>query len=308
MLRAIRPLAGLMVLSLAAVACEGGAPGQARIPADSTGYYRSQVEQMALISSQKDSMLLELSETTRLITDVSAELATIRTDPTTAPVLAGEGAATDERAEVLAKVRALTSRVRQSEARLATARRRLDSLTTGSDSLRLALAAYTSTISELQMVVESQKATIFTLNEQITALTGQVTQLSLEKAELEDTVAVQTERENEVYYVIGTRKELSDRGVITTEGGTRFLIFTRTGETLVPARVLDPQQFTRADRRTLTEIALPRADKDYRIVSRHDLAYAEADRMNDGRFRGALRITSPQQFWSGSKYLIIVEN
>lgn len=308
MSRATRPMAGLLALSLAAMACEGGPIGQARIPADSTNFYRSQVEQMALASSQKDSLLLELSETTRLITDVSAELATIRTDPSTTPVVAGEGARTDERAEVLAKVRSLTSRVRQSEARLATSRRRLDSLTTGSDSMRIALAAFTNTISELQLVVESQKSTIFTLNEEITALTGQVTQLSLEKSELEDTVALQAERENEVYYVIGTRKELSDRGVITAEGGTRFLIFTRTGETLVPARVLDPQQFTRADRRTLTEIALPKADRNYRIVSRHDLAYAEADRMDGTKFRGALRITSPQQFWAPAKFLIIVED
>jgi hypothetical protein len=117
-----------------------------------------------------------------------------------------------------------------------------------------------------------------------------------------------TERENEVYYVVGTKKELADRGVITQEGGTRFLVFTRTGETVVPARVLDPQQFTKADKRTLSEIALPKADKQYRIVSRHDLAYAEADAMEKGKFKGTLRITSPQQFWSASKYLIIVEN
>jgi len=123
-----------------------------------------------------------------------------------------------------------------------------------------------------------------------------------------DTVSTMTERENEVYYVVGTKKELSDRGVITQEGGTRFLVFTRTGETVIPARVLDPQRFTRADKRTLSESALPKAGKEYRVVSRHDLAYAEADAMNKGKFKGTLRITSPQQFWASSKYLIIVEN
>ncbi|MBS1240979.1 MAG: hypothetical protein H6R40_406, partial [Gemmatimonadetes bacterium] len=140
------------------------------------------------------------------------------------------------------------------------------------------------------------------------ALTGQVMTLSQEKAELTDTVGALSTRENEVYYVIGTRKELVDRGIVTVEGGTRFLIVTRTGETLVPARVLDPTQFTRADRRTLTEIAMPKADREYRIVSRHDIAYAEAPVLNRGKFKGSLTITSPQQFWSPSKYLIIVEN
>ena len=93
--------------------------------------------------------------------------------------------------------------------------------------------------------------------------------------------------------------------MITQEGGTRFLVFTRTGETVIPARVLDPQQFTKADKRTLSEIALPKADKEYRVVSHHDLAYAEAATMNKGKFKGTLRVTSPQQFWASSKYLIM---
>lgn len=310
MSRFARSSAGSMVLlALATAACQGGGTGlAARIPSDSTEYYRTQAQQLTTISSQKDSLLTELSETTKLITDVSGELATIRTDTKNAPVVAGEGSRVDERAEVLNKVRALVSRVRQSEARLAAARRRVENLSGTNDSLRTALTAYANTITELQGVVESQKATIATLNEQVTALSGQVTTLSEEKRVLTDTVSVMTERENEIYYVVGTKKELMDRGVIQQEGGTRFLVFTRTGETLSPARVLDPQQFTRADKRTLSEIALPKPDKEYRIVSRHDLAYAEADQMNNAKFKGTLRITSPQQFWAPSKYLIIVEN
>jgi uncharacterized coiled-coil protein SlyX len=310
MSRFARSSAGSMVLlALATAACQGGGTGlAARIPSDSTEYYRTQAQQLTTISSQKDSLLTELSETTKLITDVSGELATIRTDTKNAPVVAGEGSRVDERAEVLNKVRALVSRVRQSEARLAAARRRVENLSGTNDSLRTALTAYANTITELQGVVESQKATIATLNEQVTALSGQVTTLSEEKRVLTDTVSMMTERENEIYYVVGTKKELMDRGVIQQEGGTRFLVFTRTGETLAPARVLDPQQFTRADKRTLSEIALPKPDKEYRIVSRHDLAYAEADQMNNAKFKGTLRITSPQQFWAPSKYLIIVEN
>jgi predicted nuclease with TOPRIM domain len=300
-------LAGITVLSLAALACQGGTGVQARIPADSTEYFRTQVEQLTMVSAEKDSLLRELTETTRLITDVSNELATIRLERRTVPAGGGEGAIVDERAELLNRVKALTGRVRETEQRLAAAQRRINSLTAASDSLRIALQAYANTIAELQQVVESQKSTIFTLNEQVTTLTGQVSDLASQVATLEDTVAAQAERENEVYYVIGTRRELEQKGIITAEGGTRFLLFTRTGETLVPARVLDPQLFTRADRRTLTEIPLPRSDKDYRIVSRHDLAFAEATSVQGQRIRGTLRITSPLQFWANSKFLIIVE-
>jgi TolA-binding protein len=309
MMTSIRGAArAILTVSLVALAaCQGkGAPP--RISADSTAYYRDQVASLTTVSAQKDSLMLELSETTKLITDVSAELATIKTTKPTAPVVAGEGVKTDARAEMLAQVRQLTSRVKENEQRLAASRRRVEALSGTNDSLRTALAAYANTITELQGVVESQKETIRTLNEQIASLTGQVATLSQEKAVLTDTVSALTGRENEVYYVIGTKQELVSRGVVTQEGGTRVLVVTRVGETLVPARVLDPAQFTKADLRTLSEIAMPKADKEYRIISRHDLAYAEAPTMNKGKFKGALRITSPRQFWAASKYLIIVEN
>jgi TolA-binding protein len=299
----VRRTGSLLVLSLAAVACEGGKGAVARIPGDSTAFYREQVQQLTTISSQKDSLMTELSETTKLITDVSAELATSKTTP----VVAGEGVKTDARADMLIKVKALTARIRVTESRLAAARRRVDSLTTNSDSLRTALTAYSNTITELQSVVESQKTTIQTLNEQIASLTGQVATLTTEKQVLTDTVGSLTVRENEVYYVVGTKKELQSRGVIAMEGGNRVLVGIRTGEQPVPARVLDKQQFTKADLRTLTEIAMPNPAKEYQIVSRHDPAYAEAPVMNKGRFKGSLRITSPRQFWAASKFLIIIE-
>ncbi len=297
-------------LSVTVIACQGGG-GEARIPVDSTEYYRTQVQNLATISSEKDSLLRDLTETTKLITDVSMELATIQgPSPTNAPVVGSEGMTTDERAEVLTKVRQLTTRVRRSEARLADTRRRLDSLATTADSLAGTLAVYAATITDLEGLIENQKTTIQTLTDQVSSLMAQNVRLAQEKAVLEDTVSAITERENEVYWVVGTKNDLKTRGIITETGGTRFLLFTRTGETLLPSNVLDPEQFTLADLRTLTEIPLPKDNKDYRIVSQHDLAYAEADQMKkDNKFRGsALRILNPQAFWQPSKYLIIVEN
>ncbi len=308
MFSTLRRTAVVLLAPAFLLACQGGGD-MPRISADSTAYYRTQAENLASVSASKDSLLIELTETTRLITDVSAELATIRTTPATkAPVVGSEGGRVDERAEMLAKVRQLTARVRTSEARLATTRRRVDSLSAGNDSLRAVLTGYVTTIAELEGLVASQKSTIQTLTDQLGSLMAQNVELTEAKRTLEDTVSVMEERENEVYYAIGTKKELMDRGVVTQEGGTRFLVFTRTGETLVPARVLDPAQFTRADRRTLTEIAMPQADKEYRIVSRHDVAHTQATTMRGNKFKGTLQITAPVDFWANSRYLIIVED
>lgn len=302
-----RPARLSLIAALAlAAACQREGPP--RISADSTAYYREQAANLAAASAQKDSLMVELSEATRLITEVSTELTTIRPTRPTAPVVEGEGARTDARAELVAQVKELTSRVRDNEQRLGAARRRIEALGGTNDSLRTALAAYTNTIAELEGLVASQQTSIEALNQQVAALTGQVTTLAEERRVLTDTVSVMATRENEVYYVVGTRQELLAKGVITQEGGTRLLLVTRVGESLVPARVLDPGQFTRADKRSLTEIAMPRPDRRYRIVSRHDLAHAEAVALEKGKFREVLRITAPQPFWSASKYLIIVED
>jgi len=115
-------------------------------------------------------------------------------------------------------------------------------------------------------------------------------------------------RERTAHFVAGSKKELIERGVVVEEGGTRFLIFTRTGETLRPAESLDPKEFTTIDLGTITEIPLPRPDRRYRIVSRHDLAHVDPATVSAGKIRGTLRILDPRAFWAVSRFLILVED
>src|SRR5947199_8537513 len=76
---------------------------------------------------------------------------------------------------------------------------------------------------------------------------------------------------NTVYYIVGTKDELEQRGIVREEGGARFLfVLWKSGKTLVPSRNLDPTAFTPFDRRALSEIPLPAADKEYPIYSLHD--------------------------------------
>ena len=114
---------------------------------------------------------------------------------------------------------------------------------------------------------------------------------------------------NTVYYVVGTKDELERKGLIQEEGGARFLfVLWKSGKTLVPARNLDPSEFTQADRRHLTELPLPQSDKEYRIVSRQDTSALETPPDHDGKLSGhAVKISDTARFWANSKYLIIVE-
>ncbi|MBX3146635.1 MAG: hypothetical protein KF785_07650 [Gemmatimonadales bacterium] len=296
------------------VACNAGPRGQLvqSIPSDSTEFFRTQVQQMTTLSATKDSLFRDLAETTKLLADINTELATVRTgNRAVEPVVSPESqlaASPSDRALVLKKVKDLTARVKNSESRLATSQRRIRALTAESDSFRVVLADFQTTIDGLNSMVDNQKSTIANLESELNTSRAQVVALTEEKTVLQDTVSAMTTRENTVYYVIGTKQELKDRGIIKEVGGTRFLLVTRTGETLKPADNLDPSMFTAIDRRQTSEIPLPRPDKQYRVVTNQNIAYANVSQDNNGRVRGTLQISNPEQFWTNSKFLILVEN
>lgn len=299
----------LGALALIAACDSGGDPQSARIPRDSTAFYRGQVQELTTVNSVKDSLVRDLAETTKILSDINTELSKVsRTrTATNEPVVGSETATVNERQQVLKRVQELTTRLRGSESRLASSQRRLRELTKNNDSLRVTLADFQATIDGLQATVESQKNTIATMEADLMGARQQVATLSTEKAVLTDTVSALTERENTVYYVIGTRQELKDKGLIREEGGTRFLIFTRTGEVLKPAHELDPSAFTLADRRTMTEIALPNPNKEYELITPQNIAYSNVPLDAKNKVKGTLQITSPERFWGNSKYLILVE-
>jgi len=113
-------------------------------------------------------------------------------------------------------------------------------------------------------------------------------------------------RAYKAYYVIGTEKELRDKGVIAKEGGANLLFF-RAGRTMVPSRVLNPDAFTAIDQREVKMIPIPDTTAKYRIVSRQSLDDADVLWRDAASFKGNLNITKPDEFWAPSKFLIIVK-
>ena len=199
----------------------------------------------------------------------------------------------------------VTKRIQLSEERLRESQRRIRGLTRASDSVR---AQFEETLTSLQETLENQKTTIATLTARVEDLEAENVQLATEKAALADTVEQLVEETNMAYYVIGTKDELIERGIVTEEGGSRVLfIFGKRGKTLVPARDLNPADFTAIDLRHDTEIVLPDSTEQYRIASRQNLA-ALADSLPDGKVQGtALRIAQPMEFWLPSRFLILVQ-
>lgn len=250
--------------------------------------------------------LAEVVEASQFAEQIDAELRQVRGLSSNVQPQAGDESgraqAASARADILDRLKRLRQRINSGQTQL---RRTRDSLVgaRGESSIAAKLLA------DVQARLAVRDREIAAFESQIRDLREANVQLTYEKAALTDTVRRVESEANRVFYTVGTKRELLDRGLVTEEGGSRALLVVRLGETLVPARTLHEEDFTLGDRRDTLTITLPRSDKSYRIVSRHNAALLEAERKDDdGSFRGAtVRITDPGTFWATSPYLIIVE-
>lgn len=274
----VKPLCAALLLAVAGSACGTSAETERKL---------AELEQA---NAQKDSLMQEVALSSRLLSDISVEIAKVQVRGSRLEV-SSETPLTAQRDTMIAKLRYVVTRVRATEQQLGQSRARIQTLTGLSDSLR---ATLDSTVTNLQTVIASQKTTIDWLTERVNVLTA-------ENFRLRDSVST-------VYYVVGTKDELKEKGILVEEGGSRVLfVLWRTGRTLAPARDLDPSDFTPIDSRLTMEIPLPDTTAEYRIASRQNLDALATPRTR-GKFTNvpSLQITSPDDFWRNSKFLIIV--
>jgi hypothetical protein len=270
--------------------------------------------------AQKDSLLTEVLETTQFVTDINGELAKAKslavTSNSSDPGLPGARKDREDRKAALARVNAVIAKLNESEAKLAETETRAKQSRQRNARLLAQIETYKKTIDDLRTTAETQKtdyeAQLAAANTQIATLAGRVDTLTTEKGKLEsdkaalsDTVVNLTTYKNTVYYAVGTKDELMKKGVITKEG-SKFLVFG--GTRLEPARNLNPEAFTAIDKTQNTSIPLPRNDKKYKIISRQSPTYLAAGVSKDGKVTGTVEIAQPEEFWSASKYLILVQD
>ncbi|MEP6832045.1 MAG: hypothetical protein ABJB74_01575 [Gemmatimonas sp.] len=257
-------------------------------------------------TGDKDRALEQVVEATKFADQVDAELRQVRDLQGKVAVgtsdESGKTQAVSAQKDILARLKILRQRLAARQTQVAAL---LDTL----KRFRADSSVAVTLLADLQTRLASRDKEIGVAQDEVKALRTDIAVLTSEKAVLKDTVVAMDKRENHVFYAVGTRKQLLSDGVVTEEGGSRGLLIVKLGKTLVPARALDESKFVGADRREVLTIPLPRADKSYRIVSRHDVGLIEIGKKEkDGSFRGeSIRITDPAKFWAASRYLIITE-
>ncbi len=263
------------------------------------------IEQLSLVSAEKDSLLSEVVENSKLLSDIGAELAKVKDRKGSVEVVSPESGPMTSREVLLGKISDLANRINQSEVRLRASQSKIRSLTKGADSMAFDISGF-------QNIIETQRLTIQSLVAQMDELEQQNIQLAEEKVVLADsnfalldTVQTLNVKDKTVYYVIGTKKDLIAKG-LAVEEGSKFLFFG--GKSLQPARDLADSLFTSADKRDLKQITFPLPDKNYKIISRQNLAYLATPIDKDAKVKGGIEIAAAEEFWAPSRYLIIVED
>jgi len=252
--------------------------------------------------SEQSSIIGDAATSARLISEIDKDLANVRLKTgkkaEVTNVAETEANASSKLETIQAKVGVLIARLNASEARVRNMR--ADQLAHSKvDSEQVArLAEYERSIQDMKETVERQQAEIASLTQRVDSLTTANTVLIARTTEM-------AAREDSVFVAIGSEKDLMNRGLIKKEGGTK-LLFGR-GKTIVAARHLEPAQFQMISKQKDLTISLPDPSKTYRIVTRQDMHFAEPQDPKKGMVKGSLKISDPNAFWGGSKYLILVE-
>ena len=135
------------------------------------------------------------------------------------------------------------------------------------------------------------------LKTQLEQLNVAMTNLNVNYQEAKQESQVKTEKLNTAYYAFGTAKELTKNGVLTKSGG-----FIGIGKIEKMKEDFNKTYFTKVDISTTNSIVL--ASKKAKLITTHPASSYKIEGEN-GRAE-KLTITNADEFWSVSKYLVIV--
>jgi len=158
-------------------------------------------------------------------------------------------------------------------------------------------------IEGLEKMIATLEAQLNEKDVQIGDLTNKIEQLNIELSNLtvnyenlEAESNTKTEKLNLAYYVIGTSKELKEKGITTKEGG-----FVGIGKTTELKKDFNRDYFTKID---ITQTSsIPLGAKKVKILSTHP---SSSYKLVGEKPVEKLDITNADEFWSVSKYLVIV--
>lgn len=259
------------------------------VPAIESDQHR--VDSLQNILNQKDdeinemmATLNEIQEGFRIINAAEGKVAIIKDGESTNKTeqirqsIRNISAAMDHNRDLIAK---LQKQVRESSVRG-------EQLKATIESLMAQLADKDTQLRQLQAQLEEKDIHIAELDKTVSNLNTNVNQLKEESSTKTETINAQDKQINTAYYVFGTKRELEAQSIY------------QKGKVLQSS--FNKNYFTKIDIRVDKEIKL--YSKSAQILTAHPSSSYTLTQDTNKQY--ILRITNPQQFWSTSKYLVVL--
>jgi hypothetical protein len=182
------------------------------------------------------------------------------------------------------RLASLQDQLKKSNTRISSLEETIKMLTVRLEEKEMELASLKEQLMKLNFTIETLNATVDTLREETTSQSKVISQQDAMIGEM-----------NTVWYVIGTKKELEEKGIIEKAGG----LFS--GE-MVMSEMINPDYFTTTDMRTLSKI--PFDGSKATLVTVHSEGTYRLLQENE-KYTG-IEILDAKEFWKSSRFLVIM--
>ena len=259
-----------------------------------------QAQQLAL-NQQRDSLDKIIAQKDNEINDIIGTLNDIEegfreiseAEGRVAVAKRGEGASSAAR--IRENMQFIKSTMQQNRELIGKLRQKLRESTINTEQLKRTIDNLTAQLEEknaelqkLRAELDAKDIHISELDEQIAGLNDNVANLQDEGQRKDQTISTQDKELHTAWFVYGTKKELKEQNILSK------------GEVL--QQNFNKEYFTKIDIRVDKEIKL--YSRSAEVLTAHPLSSYTLER--DANKQYVLRITNPQQFWSTSKYLVVV--
>lgn len=160
-----------------------------------------------------------------------------------------------------------------------------------------------SKISGLQQMIETLQAQVDAKDGEISELKAQLESKNIELSNIvmnlevvEAESSAKTEKINTAFYAFGTSKELKEKNVITKDGG-----FIGMGKSTKLKDDFNKEYFTKVDVSKLSSINI--GAKKVKIITNHP---SSSYKLIGEKTIESIEILNAEDFWSNSKYLVII--
>jgi len=153
-------------------------------------------------------------------------------------------------------------------------------------------------IIKLNEMLENKNYEIAELNFTVDGLQQAIDSLKSARAASEQKLEETTEQLNRAYYAFGTKKELKEHKIISTEG------LPLVGKKKVLAENFSEEYFTAIDVREVDSIPLFKSKA--KLLTNHPESSYTLEKNEEGAL--TLKITDQEKFWSVSKFLVVQVN